>query len=186
MSFTHCWRGGIFTEQHNSKDREIEDLKRRLENQGPMQHAGPVQPQPPVIGHGPRDLFGQIMAGGGAQGPTALGPPPPEPQQPQGLPGHLTQGAGLNTGHQMAQHQGFAGYQSGTSINGKDEFCYFRRQLYANQYPQVTANNLHLHLQSRPAPNPESIAEHPVRLHHNPMHQSLSLDLLDPTCQRRH
>lgn len=84
------------------------------------QHAGPAQPLPPVIGHGPRDLFGQIMAGGGAQGPSALGPPPQEPQQPQGLPAHLTQGAGLNTGPQPSQHApSFAGYPSGTGVNGK-------------------------------------------------------------------
>ena len=32
------------------------------------------------------------MSGDGAQGGTGIPPPPQEPSQPQGLPGHLTQG----------------------------------------------------------------------------------------------
>lgn len=78
----------------------------------------PAQHQPPSIGHGPRDLFGQIMAGGGAQGQSSLAPPPQEPPQPQGMPAHLTQGSGLSTGPQPPQHQPYPGY-GGQGMNGE-------------------------------------------------------------------
>lgn len=52
---------------------------------GPQPHAGPAQAPPPSIGHGPRDLFGGIMAGQGQAGPGL--PPQPAPQE-QGPPQH--------------------------------------------------------------------------------------------------
>lgn len=58
------------------------------------------------------------MAGGGGQGQSSLAPPPQEPPQPQGLPAHLTQGVGLNTGPPAAQHAPFGGYQP-PPVNGK-------------------------------------------------------------------
>lgn len=56
----------------------------------------------------------------GGQGQAPLGPPPQEPQQPQGLPAHLTQGAGLNTGP-PPPHAGFGAYQPvpGPALNGE-------------------------------------------------------------------
>ncbi|KAK3676456.1 general transcription repressor [Recurvomyces mirabilis] len=76
-------------------EEEISRLRHELEQRGgPSQggHAGPSQPQPPVIGHGPRDLFQGIMAGGGQGGP-GLAPPPQEQQGQPGMPGHM-QGQG--------------------------------------------------------------------------------------------
>lgn len=77
-----------------------------------------AQPQPPTIGHGPSNLFGGIMAGGRGEG---LAAPPQEPPQPQGLPAHLTQGSGLNTGPPQAQHQPYSGYQSAPGVNGSHD-----------------------------------------------------------------
>lgn len=96
----------------------------------PSQSHAPPPPQhnpgpPPTIGHGPRDLFGQIMAGNGAggQGQQSLAQqPPPEPSQPQGLPAHLPQNAGINTGPQLPGHQpaGDLGYRPAPApLNGK-------------------------------------------------------------------
>ena len=98
--------------------REL-DMRAGLSTHGPG-HGGPSQPQPPTIGHGPRDLFGHIMAGGGGgQGSSTLAPPPQDPAQPQGLPPHLTQAAALNTGPPPSQHPSFGGYQhAGPGING--------------------------------------------------------------------
>lgn len=101
-------------------EKKISDLSRDLELRGVGPHGGPrraAQHQPPSIGHGPRDLFGQIMAGGGAQGQASLAAPPQEPQQPQGMPAHLTQVSGLSTGPQLPQHQPYPGYQ-GPGMNG--------------------------------------------------------------------
>ncbi|KAF1813145.1 WD40 repeat-like protein [Eremomyces bilateralis CBS 781.70] len=79
---------------------EIARLRHELERQGPNQppHAGPSQPPPPSIGHGPGNLFGGIMAGGGQQGGQALAPPQPQdPGQQANVPVHLAQGpAGMN------------------------------------------------------------------------------------------
>ncbi|KAL8972848.1 MAG: hypothetical protein Q9183_000323 [Haloplaca sp. 2 TL-2023] len=46
-------------------------------------HAGPPQPQPPAIGHGPSNLFGGIMANPPGQGAPGLVPPTQEQQQQQ-------------------------------------------------------------------------------------------------------
>lgn len=77
-------------------DEEIQRLHRELEARGgaprpagiagPPQHPGPSQQAPPSIGHGPRDLFGGIMAGG--QNGPGLAPPPPQQQDQQGPPQH--------------------------------------------------------------------------------------------------
>jgi glucose repression regulatory protein TUP1 len=71
-------------------------LRQELEARGGPPIAGPTSghpshPPPPSVGHGPNNLFGQIMTGGGGQGP-GLAPPPPEPAQPQGIGAHLAQG----------------------------------------------------------------------------------------------
>lgn len=65
---------------------------------GGASQTGPGHPPPPSVGHGPNNLFGQIMTGGGGQGGPSLAPPPQEPIQPQGLPPHMPQGppTGLN------------------------------------------------------------------------------------------
>lgn len=52
---------------------------------GPPQHPGPSQAPPPAIGHGPSNLFGQIMTTQGQGGPGL--PPQPNPQE-QGPPQH--------------------------------------------------------------------------------------------------
>ena len=83
-------------------DEEIQRLHRELEARGgnprpagigaPPQNAGPSQ-APPSIGHGPSNLFGGIMAGGGQGGPGLAPPPqsdqhgPPQHQMPQPPPG---------------------------------------------------------------------------------------------------
>lgn len=109
-------------------DNKVRDLQRELEQRGGPSQApphggpphGPAQPAPPVIGHGPRDLFGGIIAGaGGVQGAPALGPPPLEPQQPQGMPAQLTQAAGMPAGPQPGQHPPFASYQPNPGANGE-------------------------------------------------------------------
>ena len=74
----------------------------------------PQQHQPPAIGHGPRDLFGGIMAGGGGQSGSSLAPPPQD--GPQGLPAQIPVNAGLNTGPQPPGHQPYPGYSAG--VNG--------------------------------------------------------------------
>jgi len=117
-----------YTNHTLSYERRIEDLQRELQQRGggqiqaPTHGApqlnGPSQAVPPVIGHGPRDLFGGIMAGaGGAQGPAVLGPPPQVPEQLQGMPAHLTSSAGAPNGPQPGQHPPFASYQPG--VNGE-------------------------------------------------------------------
>jgi len=83
-------------------DEEIARLHRELEARGGsvrpagpglQQHAGPTQQPPPSIGHGPRDLFGGIMAGQGGQNAPGLAPPPQQdPQgQQQGPPHQMPQ-----------------------------------------------------------------------------------------------
>ena len=98
-------------------EKQIDNLTRELEMRGGPHGAPhhPPQPQPPAIGHGPRDLFVGIMQGGGGQGQSSLAPPPQEPQQPQGMPPHLTQNSGLSTGPQPPQHQP---YPYPTGVNG--------------------------------------------------------------------
>lgn len=71
-------------------EEEITRLTRELEARGGAhapqhgsQNAGPSQPPPPAIGHGPRDLFGTIMAGGGPNGPPLAPPQQQDPQQQQ-------------------------------------------------------------------------------------------------------
>ncbi|KAL9081580.1 MAG: hypothetical protein Q9159_007244 [Coniocarpon cinnabarinum] len=100
-------------------EKKIEQLQRDLEMRGGPPHGAPhhpPQPQPPSIGHGPRDLFGGIMQGGGGQGQSSLAPPPQEPQQPQGMPPHLTQNSGLSTGPQPPGHQPYP--YPGNGVNG--------------------------------------------------------------------
>jgi glucose repression regulatory protein TUP1 len=78
----------------NSYETELNTLRRELEARGGPHHLGGPAPNaqpPPQVGHGSSNHFGGIMAGG-AQGGPALAPPPQEPAQPQGLPGHLAQG----------------------------------------------------------------------------------------------
>jgi glucose repression regulatory protein TUP1 len=76
-------------------------LRQELEARGGPSIAGPTAGlpnhggQPPQVGHGPNNLFGQIMTGGGGQGGPGLAPPPPEPAQPQGLGAHIQQGPPL-------------------------------------------------------------------------------------------
>ncbi|TKA78524.1 hypothetical protein B0A49_05125 [Cryomyces minteri] len=117
---------------------DIARLHRELETRGgPSQsgvggaHGGPSQPPPPAIGHGPRDLFGGIMAGATAQGGPGLAPPPQEQPPPQGLPQHLAQAPpGLNPAPGPPQHAPFGGYgPAGPGING-----------YGPQAPQSTAS----------------------------------------------
>lgn len=74
-------------------EEEIARLSRELEARGGAhapqhgsQNAGPSQPPPPAIGHGPRDLFGTIMAGGGPNGPPLAPPQQQDPQQQQHHP----------------------------------------------------------------------------------------------------
>ncbi|KAI9719012.1 MAG: general transcription repressor [Chrysothrix sp. TS-e1954] len=103
-------------------ENRIDHLQRELERRGGPMHGAPQhpgQPQPPSVGHGPRDLFGGIMAGaGGAQGDPRLAPPPQEPPQHQGLPAHLTQVSGLNTGPQPPTHQPSYPNYNGPAMNG--------------------------------------------------------------------
>ncbi|KAK5169944.1 hypothetical protein LTR04_005512, partial [Oleoguttula sp. CCFEE 6159] len=117
---------------------DIARLHRELETRGrPSQsgvggaHGGPSQPPPPAIGHGPRDLFGGIMAGAAAQGGPGLAPPPQEQPPPQGLPQHLAQAPpGLNPAPGPPQHAPFSGYgPAAPGING-----------YGPQAPQSTAS----------------------------------------------
>ncbi|KAH8724716.1 WD40-repeat-containing domain protein [Phaeosphaeriaceae sp. PMI808] len=116
-------RGKVYSleQQHNQMKAKYEDRITQLEREveargGPSQnsqHHGSAQAQPPQIGHGPSNLFGGIMAGGGG-----LAPPPQEPQQPQGVPAHLPQGGpppGLNPAPGPPQH--FGGYQA-PAVNG--------------------------------------------------------------------
>jgi glucose repression regulatory protein TUP1 len=110
-------------------DRKVQDLQRELESvrgagpippppHGAPQHNGPPQPAPPTIGHGPRDLFGGIMAGNGAGGPSSLAAPPPMPETAQGMPPQLTQAAGIATAQPGAGHPPYASYNPG-SANGE-------------------------------------------------------------------
>ncbi|QDS69986.1 hypothetical protein FKW77_003171 [Venturia effusa] len=115
-------------------DEEIMHLRRQLEAQG-----GPSQPAhlgghgqnapshpPPSVGHGPRDLFGGIMSGNGAQGGPGLAPPPQEPIQPQGVPPQMHGPPGLNPPPGPPGPPPFGGpYGGGPSSNG-----------YAPQPPQ--------------------------------------------------
>ncbi|KAF2720517.1 WD40 repeat-like protein [Polychaeton citri CBS 116435] len=73
-------------------EEELARLRHELEQRGgPSQsgHAGPSQPPPPAIGHGPANLFQGIMAGNAAPGGPGLAPPPQEQQGQPGMPGHL-------------------------------------------------------------------------------------------------
>ncbi|KAF1346717.1 WD40-repeat-containing domain protein [Delphinella strobiligena] len=131
-------RGKIYQleQTHLNMKQKYEDdiarLRRELEARGgPSQssHNGPTQPPPPAIGHGPANLFQGIMAGAAAQGGPGLAPPPQEPPQGQGMPGHMAQGPpGLNAAPGPPAH--FGGYaQPAPSVNG-----------YAPQPPQPTAS----------------------------------------------
>ncbi|KAL8873924.1 MAG: hypothetical protein Q9174_000671 [Haloplaca sp. 1 TL-2023] len=78
-------------------------------------HAGPPQPQPPAIGHGPSNLFGGIMANPPGQGAPGLVPPTQEQQQQQQQQGPPS--------HPMAASQGmqqgsFGGYPPAHGVNG--------------------------------------------------------------------
>lgn len=109
----------------NSYENEIRNLRLELESRGvhlppshvggPPTHAGPTQPPPPALGHGPSNLFGGIMANQGAGGP-ALAPPPPQEQQP---PQHSLQQPGpAAQGPPQPQQGAFGGYQPGSAVNG--------------------------------------------------------------------
>ncbi|KAL9026631.1 MAG: hypothetical protein Q9196_004725, partial [Gyalolechia fulgens] len=79
-------------------------------------HAGVPQPQPPVIGHGPSNLFGGIMANPPGQGAPGLVPPTQEQQQQQ-------QQQQVPPAHQMGGSQGlqqgsFGGYPQPHGVNG--------------------------------------------------------------------
>ncbi|MBE7180627.1 MAG: hypothetical protein INR71_05350 [Terriglobus roseus] len=90
----------------NRYEEELNRLRQELERAGghvPPSHiggppnAGPSQPPPPALGHGPSNLFGGIMTGATAQGGPGLAPPPQDAVQQQGLPTHISQGPpGLN------------------------------------------------------------------------------------------
>lgn len=114
---------------HIRYDEEIARLHRELEARGgpplpahlggPPQHPGPSQPPPPSIGHGPRDLFGGIMANpGGPGGPGLAAPqdqlqqPPPAHQMPQPAPGPQSQGPS------QLQQPSFPGYPQPSAVNG--------------------------------------------------------------------
>ncbi|KAH8821514.1 WD40-repeat-containing domain protein [Xylogone sp. PMI_703] len=119
-------------------DEEIQRLHRELEARGgaprpagiggPPQHPGPSQ-APPSIGHGPRDLFGGIMAGG--QNGPGLAPPPPQQQQDQqGPPQHqMPQPPPGLQGPPPPPQPGFGAGYPGPAPNG-----------YGTQPPQSTAS----------------------------------------------
>ena len=116
-------------------DSEIARLHRELEARGgpappaqiggPPHNAGPSQPPPPSIGHGPSNLFGGIMAGQGGQGGPGLAPPPqeqpqPPPQQPP--PPHQMPQPPPSVqppGPFQAPQPAYQGYQPGPAVNGK-------------------------------------------------------------------
>ncbi|KAK4548509.1 hypothetical protein LTR36_009419 [Oleoguttula mirabilis] len=107
----------------NKYEEELGRLRHELEQRGgPSQgpHAGPAQPPPPAIGHGPANLFQGIMAGAGGQGGPGLAPPPQEQPGQPGMPGHMqAQGPpGLNQ-PPGPPHNPFAYPQpQGPGING--------------------------------------------------------------------
>lgn len=113
-----------------SYERQIAELTRELERRqgappplhGAASGSHPVHAAPPAIGQGPRELFGQIMSGGGQQG--SLAPPPSQPTQQPGLPAHLTQGMGSHTGPQPPQHQPYPEYAA-SGVNGTSLFVLF-------------------------------------------------------------
>ena len=115
-------------------EEDIARLRHELEQRGgPSQggHAGPSQPQPPAIGHGPANLFQGIMAGSAAQGGPGLAPPPQEQQGQPGMPGHMqAQGPpGLNA-PPAPPHNPFAyGQPQAPGLNG-----------YGPQPPQQNAS----------------------------------------------
>lgn len=105
-------------------EEELARLRHELEQRGgPPQgpHAGPAQPPPPAIGHGPANLFQGIMAGAGGQGGPGLAPPPQEQPGQPAMPGQLQpQGPpGLNQ-PPGPPHNPFAYPQpQGPGINGE-------------------------------------------------------------------
>ncbi|KAK5167356.1 general transcription repressor [Saxophila tyrrhenica] len=115
-------------------EEELARLRHELEQRGgapPGAHAGPSQPPPPAIGHGPANLFQGIMTGAGGQGGPGLAPPPQDQQGAPGMPGHMQGQAppGLNV-PPGPPHNPF-GYNQpqGPGING-----------YGPQVPQSTAS----------------------------------------------
>ncbi|MCJ1227740.1 general transcription repressor [Toensbergia leucococca] len=114
-------------------DEDVARLRHELENRGgpPSHlgvsglppHAGPSQPPPPAIGHGPSNLFGGIMANPPGQGGPGL-IPPSQDQQQQGPPPH--QMPQPQPGLQQAP---FQSYQQPPGVNG-----------YGTQPPQSTAS----------------------------------------------
>ncbi|KAK2811860.1 hypothetical protein FQN50_001898 [Emmonsiellopsis sp. PD_5] len=106
---------------------EIRNLRMELESRGvhlpqshvggPPTHAGPSQPPPPALGHGPANLFGGIMANQGGGAPALAPPPPQDQQQP---PQHSLQqpGPGAQGGPPQPQQGAFGGYQPSSAVNG--------------------------------------------------------------------
>ncbi|KAI9790347.1 MAG: general transcription repressor [Peltula sp. TS41687] len=123
-------------------ENEIARLHRELEARGgpappthvgaPPHNAGPSQPPPPSIGHGPSNLFGGIMAGQGGQGGPGLAPPqdqtqpqqPPPPHQMPQPPPTVPQPGPL-----QAPQPPYQSYQPAPTVNG-----------YASQPPNPTAS----------------------------------------------
>ncbi|KAI9796819.1 MAG: general transcription repressor [Piccolia ochrophora] len=108
-------------------DDEIARLHRELDTRGgppappqvggPPHNAGPSQPPPPAIGHGPSNLFGGIMTNQGGQGGPGLAPPQQEPQQPP-VPHHMPQPPASVQQAPQAQQAPFSGYQQPPAVNG--------------------------------------------------------------------
>ena len=133
-------RGKIFQleQTHNNiktrYEEEIARLRHELEQRGGPAGgpAGPSQPQPPAIGHGPANLFQGIMAGSAAAGGPGLAPPPQEQQGQPGMPGHMqAPGAPGFNAPPAPPHNPFAygGQPQGPGVNG-----------YGPQPPQPTAS----------------------------------------------
>jgi glucose repression regulatory protein TUP1 len=115
-------------------EEEIARLRHELEQRGGPAGgpAGPSQPQPPAIGHGPANLFQGIMAGSAAAGGPGLAPPPQEQQGQPGMPGHMqAPGAPGFNAPPAPPHNPFAygGQPQGPGVNG-----------YGPQPPQPTAS----------------------------------------------
>ncbi|KAI5803132.1 WD40-repeat-containing domain protein [Geopyxis carbonaria] len=115
---------------------EIQRLSRELEARGgahvqqhPPNSAPP--PAPPSIGHGPRDLFGGIMSGGGQGGPGLAPPQQQDVQQPQHQipPPTALQQQQPPPNQPPQQPQPTPGYPQSSFMNG-----------YNNQPPHPTAS----------------------------------------------
>jgi glucose repression regulatory protein TUP1 len=103
-------------------EEEITRLRRELEARGgPSQShlsgvGGPLSQQPaPTIGHGPSNLFGNIMAGPGQAGPALAPPPIQDQQQQQAAQGQMPQPPPLHQGPPQQQYPGY----NPPPVNGK-------------------------------------------------------------------